>query len=92
MTPFPRSRVVALHRQGMTNKQIAEELDVSRSGLYYHLRKMGLTPNTTVVEPLSTRQAKAVLSAYDRGATIADIARRLGITYDQARYVIRTRT
>lgn len=81
-------KALDLHVQGLTALEISRELGVSRSGLYYHFHKRRIQPNTDVPASITTRQQKAILRAYGKGDNAAEIARRMGLSYDQVRYAI----
>lgn len=82
-----------IHAWGFTVAQIAAELDVTRPWVYYHLKKRGVAPNVARRPAISAAQKSAILDAFHtNGERIVHIARRMDLSPDQVRNVIRRTT
>lgn len=81
--------ITKLHAQGWTPLQIAEETSLPRANVYYHLEDLGLTPNRTKAPEVTVAQHRKIILLVDQGLPYSDIARRVGVSYDQVRAAIR---
>lgn len=83
------SYLLDMQAAGLTVQEISRASGVKRPTIYYQLRKRGLHPNVKRAPELTVRQYFQILDLADAEWTKADIARRLGVTYDQVRYALR---
>jgi DNA-binding CsgD family transcriptional regulator/5-methylcytosine-specific restriction endonuclease McrA len=84
-------QVIALHRQGVPNSHIAHRLNVAQSTVHYHLRKLADPPAPRSRNPRGPRHppghtAQLVAQLLGRGASRAEIARRLGVAKSTVSY------
>jgi DNA-binding NarL/FixJ family response regulator len=71
-----------LHKQRLTSREIAEELNVTESTIRYHLKKLGLK-NHLSHEITDTDKIKQL---YLKGLTNREIAQKLHITQASVHY------
>jgi len=75
---FDDEILLDLHRQGLTDAQIAEELGVTQSAVNYRREKLGLKNNyrkhPTKIDP------ETILDLHSQGLTNSEIARKLHVS------------
>jgi hypothetical protein len=88
-------RVVELHRQGVRSTDIAHRLNVAKSTVHYHLRKLREREGTDVVRLTAPRGRRRgpdlrtrtlVGDLLRRGMSRAELARRLGLAKSTVTY------
>lgn len=81
--------IVLLHAVGFTPVEIAEELDIPRPTVYYHLHDLGIKPRRRRAPEITITQQAQVEKLRAQGVPYVDIADRVHITYEQVRAAIR---
>lgn len=77
---------VKMTLEGHTVQEIARELSVTRSIVYYHLHDLGLTPARKRAPEITISQQRRIEEYIAKGTfTMPQIAERVGVTYDQVR-------
>jgi len=74
--PFTDQQIIALHKKGMNDVEIAEELGVRDSSVFYHRRKLGLEAHGRRL--LFTDQQLKEL--HEQGLNDREISENLGVT------------
>lgn len=87
--PVQAFRILDLHKEGFTPVEIADQLGVTRSLIYYWLGQAGLSPNRRQRPELTARQRNQILKAYEAGESMTQIMRRFEVSYDQVRYAVK---
>lgn len=82
MRKFSDEELLELHRKGLTDKQIAEELDVTQAAVNYRREKLGLDNNYT---PNSFSDDELIM-LYTQGLTDREISEALGVTQAAINY------
>ena len=78
MTAALVTPVLTLQAQGLTNRQMAERLGVSRASIWRATQAAGSpTPNRRIRPPETWERAKELL---DDGCSASEVARTLGVT------------
>ena len=87
--------IFARHLEGKTPLEISRDYDsvwfpaLTRPKVYYWLTRLNLKPHRHVRDELNARQRAQIVSAYDRGDRLVDIAARFNVSYDQVRYSVK---
>jgi len=93
--PHTVVHIFARHLEGMTPLEISRDYASSwlpaltRPKVYYWLTRLNLKPHRHVREELNARQRAQIVSAYNRGDRLVDIAARFNVSYDQVRYSVK---
>lgn len=78
----------ALYDQGLSDMQIAEQMNICPATVIVHLRKAGRIQRQ-VLKPYAERNA-AIVKMRESGATYRQIAETLGVTKHRARQIVVT--
>ena len=88
--PNTLSVIFQLHLEGLTPLEISRKTyGNTRPKVYYWLSRLNLTPHRHVRTETNARQRASIVSAYNRGDRLVDIATRLNVSYDQVRYAVK---
>jgi FixJ family two-component response regulator len=79
--PFTDQQLIALHKKGMNDVEIARELGVNDSTVFYHRKKIGLESNYI---PMVNYHQFIVL--YEKGLNDREIAEELDVPKDAVKY------
>jgi len=88
----------ARHLEGTAPLEISRDYDsawlpaLTRPKVYYWLKRLNLKPHRHVRDELNARQRAQIVSAYNRGDRLVDIASRFNVSYDQVRYSVKIAT
>ncbi len=82
-------KVFSRHLEGLTPLEISRDTGITRPKVYYWLTRFNLTPHRHVRTETNARQRASIVSAYNRGDRLVDIATRLNVSYDQVRYAVK---
>lgn len=77
-----RDQVAQLHAEGMTGREIAAALDIARSTVSYHLRRLGIPPKRRTLD------WAAMQAYYDAGHSVRECCEHFGCstqTWHEAR-------
>ncbi len=78
MPKITDEEIIELHSRGLTDREIAEELEVSQSSVNYRRKRLGLENNYHKKEKKFDRET--FLELYHQGYTDKEIAREMGLT------------
>lgn len=85
-----RENITELHKEGLTDKEIAERLGVARSRVTYHRQVMKLPVNKKSRKPAKPVKTdpwmEKVQSLWEQGYTDKQISETLGLSGIQVRY------
>jgi predicted transcriptional regulator len=70
-TKFSDSVLLELYHQGLTNKEIADRLQVTQPAVHYRIEKLGLTNNCHSLQDIDCKQVKTL---HGLGVTSVGIA------------------